>query len=230
MKRVFGLIQARMGSQRLPGKVMLPLAGMPMVGHIVERLRRVAGLSGVVLATTTDSRNDMLAAYAATLDVPVWREPAEDDIAARLCHAAQSVDAEGILKVNADSPLVDPHVLQQMLAAFNREGADYVSNKIVWSYPKGLSAEVIASRTLLWCHENLAHPHDREYVADWIKSQGDRFRIISIESGRQLGHHEWMVDTQEDYTMMVDLFETLYRSGECFGMEDVLAHLGEVDA
>ncbi len=184
-------------------------------------------LTGNKVGLRAMQRADTLAEYAASLDVQVWREAVEDDIAARLCHAAQSVNAEAILKVNADSPLVDPAVLKHLLDVFHREGPDYASNKIVWSYPKGLSAEVITSEALRWCHEHLAHPHEREYVADWIKSHGERFKVISIESGRQLGHHEWMVDTPEDYAMMVDLFDALYRPGECFGMEAVLAHLGE---
>src|SRR3989304_2895228 len=141
MTRIAGLIQARMGSTRLPGKVMLDLAGKPMVGHIIDRLQAVPGLCGIVLATTVDSRNDGLVEYARSRGLSVYRAQGEDDIAERLAGAAKLMRADAILKVNGDCPLVDPEVLWRLVAAFESAGdADYASNKIIWTYPMGLTA------------------------------------------------------------------------------------------
>jgi spore coat polysaccharide biosynthesis protein SpsF (cytidylyltransferase family) len=218
-----------MGSRRLPGKVMLPLAGVPIIEHLLDRMKRVSGLSGVIVATTADPRNNELVAHARHLGALVWREPSEDDLAARLYNAAHAFNADAILKVNADSPLIDPEVLQTLLDTYRSRNVDYATNKIIWSYPKGLSAEVIAVDALAWCNDNLVEASDREYVSDWIKTHNNKFSVASIESGRNLGHFSWMVDTQEEYLLMEKVFKALYTPGKCFGMEDVLTYLnGEI--
>jgi spore coat polysaccharide biosynthesis protein SpsF len=224
-KRVFGLVQARMGSTRLPGKVMLDLAGKPMVEHIFDRLRRVRGVSGIVLATTQDNRNDNLARYAQAAGITVWREPEEDDIAARLYNAATLVDADAILKVNADCPLIDCDVLGRLIDAYRGGHVAYVSNKQTWTWPKGLSAEVIDMAALRWCHENLTAATDREYVADWIKARPSQFPAHAVESGMSLGHLDWMVDTPADMDWMRRVFDELYRPDEYFGLQAVLDYM-----
>ncbi len=226
MQKIVGLVQARLRSSRLPGKVMLDLVGRPLIWHIFDRLRRVPELDGVVLATTIDRSNDAMVAFAAEHGVAVYRQAEEDDIAARLAGAAETAAADAILKVNGDCPLVDPEVMRQIVRRFkDTPGSDYASNKSAWTYPKGLSVEVISRRALLWCHENLTDPHDRELVADWIRGHRERFKVVSVEGDRNLGHHDWFVDTADDYAFVKDISDALYRDGLCFGMEDVLAHL-----
>ncbi len=226
MQRIIGLVQARMRSSRLPGKAMLDLAGRPMIWHIFDRLRRVPELDDVVLATTTDRSNDAMVSFAAEHGVTVYRQAEEDDIAARLAGAVEATTADAILKVNGDCPLLDPEVARQIVRRFmDTPNTDYASNKSAWTYPKGLSVEVISRHAVLWCHENLTGPRDREFVADWIREHGDRFEIASVENGRDLSHHDWFVDTADDYAFVKDIFDELYRDGPCFGMEDVLAHL-----
>ncbi len=229
--RIAGLIQARMGSTRLPGKVMLPICGKPLVGHVIDRLEAVAGLNDIVLATTADPRNEPLVAYARERGLVVHREEAEDDIAARLAGAARAVDADAVLKINSDCPLADVAVLQRLVDVFRRAGdADYVSNKIEWTYPEGLSAEVIATRALEWCDANLADPRCRELVANWIRDHGERFKTVSVTGDEDLSHHGWVVDTPEDFEFVTHVFEALYRDGELFGLHDILAFLARKDA
>lgn len=228
--RIFGLVQARMGSTRLPGKVILDLAGKPMIEHIFDRMRRVRGVAGIVLATTQDSRNDDLDRYARAAGIPVWREREEDDIAARLHHAAALVDADAVLKVNGDCPLIDCDVLAQLVDAYLGGDVMYVSNKQTWTWPKGLSAEVIDAAALRWCHDNLTATVDREYVADWIKAHPSQFPARAVESGLSLGHLDWMVDTPEDMEWMRQVFADLYRPGGYFGLQDVLAYLKRTPA
>ena len=223
--RIAGLVQARMGSTRLPRKVMLPLAGRPLVGHIFDRLRRVGGLSGLVLATTRDPANDPLAAFAAAEGALVFRARGEDDIAERLAGAAALAGADAVLKVNGDCPLVDPAVLALLVERFRRGDVDYVSNKIVWTWPEGLSAEVIGRRALDWCDANLSAASEREFVANWIRDHGERFRVASVEGPRDLSRHRWTVDTPEDYAFMQRLFAALHPGDPVFGLDAVLAHL-----
>jgi spore coat polysaccharide biosynthesis protein SpsF (cytidylyltransferase family) len=223
--KIAGLVQARMGSTRLPRKVMLPLAGRPLVGHIFDRLRRVPGLSGLVLATTRDPANDPLAAFAAAEGALVFRARGEDDIAERLAGAAALAGADAILKVNGDCPLVDPAVLSLLVERYRLGDVDYVSNKIVWTWPEGLSAELIGRVALDWCDANLTTPADREFVANWIRDHGERFRVASVEGSRDLSHHRWTVDTPEDYAFMQRVFAALHPRDPVFGLDAVLAHL-----
>lgn len=226
MTRVIGLIQARMGSTRLPGKMMQPIAGKPMIGHIVERLSEVTRLSGQVLATTMDPRNDPMCAYVARLGVDIWREEIEDDIAGRLYHAASMMEADAILKINGDCPMIDVSVLNELVALYEAAtDADYASNKIKWTYPEGLSAEVISSRALKWCDANLKTDEDREFVANWIRDHTDRFKVVSQEGSRDLSMHSWCVDTAQDLDFARDVFDGLYAQSPLFGLEEILVFL-----
>lgn len=231
MTRIAGLVQARMGSTRLSGKVMRDLAGTPLVGHIIERLRAVTGLCGIVLATTADPRNDGLADYARRRGAEVYRAKREDDIAERLVGAAHLAGAEAILKINGDCPLVDPAVLARLVSAFEAAGdADYVSNKIDWTFPMGLSAEVIRTKAMEWCDANLTAAEDRELIANWIKEHPDRFKQVSVTSGRDLGHLNWSVDTPEDFAFVEKIFYALHPADPLFGLDAVLAFLATEEA
>lgn len=230
MTRLVGLVQARMGSTRLPGKVMRPLAGMPLVGHIFDRLLATPGVSRLVLSTTQDPRDDPLVAYARSRGIPTDRGPREDDIAERLHRSAELADTDAILKINGDCPLIDPAILARLTHAWLADPAlDYVSNKIVWTWPEGLSAEIISRRALAWCDDNLADPVDREFVANWVRDHPERFRRLSIEGDRDLSAHGWAVDTPEDFDFVAGIFDALHRDGQIFGLDDILDFLEQQD-
>ncbi len=223
MTRLVGLVQARMGSIRFPGKVMQPLAGVPLVGHIFDRLLATPGVSGLVLSTTQDPRDDPLVAYARSRGIAADRGPREDDIADRLHRSAGLAEADAIVKVNGDCPLIDPAIIARMTQAWLADPAlDYVSNKIVWTWPEGLSAEIISRRALAWCDDNLTDPADREFVANWIRDHPDRFRRLSIEGDRDLSAHGWAVDTPDDFDFVVRIFDALHQDGQIFGLEEIL--------
>ena len=220
-----------MGSRRLPGKVMMPLAGRPIIWHIFDRLSRTIGVRGVILATTHDPRNDAMVHYAEDLGMTVFRAEVEDDIAARLAGAVRMTGAHAILKVNGDCPLIDPGILQHMVECYVSEpNVDYVSNKLVFRYPLGLSAEVVSQRALNWCDDNLSGAHAREYVADWIKAHPEPFRAVSVTGGQDLSHHDWSVDTPEDFSFVGRIFDALYQDGKIFGLADVLEFLADAPA
>jgi spore coat polysaccharide biosynthesis protein SpsF len=218
-----------MGSTRLPGKVLLPLAGRPLVGHIVDRLRATPGVCAVVLATTSDRRNDPLVAFARDENIAVHREPKENDIASRLAAVVRLSNADAILKVNGDCPAVDPAIMAMLVARYADGDVDYVSNKIVWTWPEGLSAEVISCGALEWCDRNLESEDDRELVANWIGSHRNIFRVASVEGASNLTRYRLTVDTQQDYERMSDLFSSLWPNEPLFGIESVVQHLARRD-
>jgi len=227
--KIFGLIQARMGSSRLSGKVLLPLAGKPLVWHIADRLGRVAGIDGIVLATTADPSNDPLEEFGRSLGLPLIRWPDEDDIIGRLLASAELTGADAFVKVNADCPLVDPEIVDAVLSAFLADDmVDLATNKLDGSYPLGYSVEVVRTETLRRCDQTLQRPEQRELVIQWMIDHPDEFRLLGISGPRADTPHHLMVDYPEDYAMVSRIFDALYRPGECFGLQAVLRFLQDV--
>ena len=226
-RRVWGLIQARMGSSRLPGKVMMPLAGRPLVLHILDRLNRVNGLSGVVLATTCDARNDPMVDLLGRYGTPVVRCTAEDDIAARLAAALDATGADAFVKVNADCPLFDPAVASELLRRFLESGADSASNKHPATYPLGYSVEIVGARAIRWCDGNLSSPTDRELCVKWILDHPEQFPTVSIEAAEDRSDLNLTVDTPADYDVMCRIFDALYLPNMAFGLGEVLRYLSK---
>jgi len=215
-----------MGSVRLPGKVMRPLAGRPVVWHICDRLRRVDGISQVVLATTAAAENDEMAAWAAGEGLTVVRHPLEDDIAGRLAMAMDATGADAMVKINADCPLADPEVIASGLALFRRDAkADGATNKLKATYPLGLSIEILRSEVIGWCDRNLTTAQDRELTVKWIFDRPDRFWILSLEADRNEGSFNLTVDTPADYALMSEIFDGLFVAGRIFGWPEVRDYL-----
>lgn len=221
-----GVIQARMGSSRVPGKALLDIGGRPLIGHIIDRLRMVRGLDDIVLATTADTRNEELVVFCASEGLGSFRHSEEDDIAGRIFNVIQSCDAAWILKTHGDCPLVDPDVLQKLLDTAQLDPTnDFVSNRIKWSYPLGLSADVISRRAIEWAHNNLQQPEDREFFATYIRDHPERFKITPVVNDIDLSDLTWTVDEIDDIPWMRDVFRALYQPGQVFGMKDVLRYL-----
>ena len=210
-KKIVGLLQARMGSIRLPGKVMMHIVDKPLSGHIFDRLFATDHVSDVILATTKDSENDRLVDYAYQLGIQVYRCKIEDDIAERLYFSAISSGADSILKVNGDCPLVDPAIMSLLTNTYiENPGINYVSNKINRTWPEGLSAEVISVKALQWCHENLVNKTDRELVASWIINHPEKISQISVENDITVNMHKLSVDTRADFLYVKALQENLW--------------------
>jgi len=213
-----------MGSTRLPGKVMLPLAGQPVIWHIFDRLRRVRQIETVVLATTVDPRNDAMSAYAESQGMQVYRHHEEEDIAGRLAGVVAATGAGGILKVNADCPVVDAAVLQQVADRFlAKPGLDAASNKQPFTWPLGMSTEAFSARAIEWCNRNLSNERDREFVASWILKHPEQFKSASIATTVRYTVGDLLLDDGDDYRFFTELFNLLYRPGQVFGLAEISA-------
>lgn len=223
MTKTVGVLQARMGSSRLPGKALRPLAGKPLVWHMIDRMRRAAVCECIVLATTTDARNAPLIEFARSEGLDVVEEPNEDDLASRIARVVHLTGADVLLKTGGDCPLVDPDVMRGMVERAIAADADFVSNRVRWTYPLGLSCDVVSARSVLWCDKNLTSTQDRELFAIYIRDHPERFKVISFEHAENLSHHGWTVDTPADYEFMQTIFAALYKDGDCFSMQDVLS-------
>jgi spore coat polysaccharide biosynthesis protein SpsF len=224
--RIVATIQARLGSTRLPGKVLRPAARRPLLAWILDRLRAATELDGVQLATSTAPADDALAAFAAEHGVACVRG-SEDDVVQRLGAAACRAGADAIVRITGDCPLVDPAIVDTVVRAFRARPweLDYASNVYPSTFPHGLDVEVLG-RALL---ERLDREIDDAFYRDWfsafVREHPERFAIVNVEA--EVDRHElrWTVDHPEDLVFVDEVFRRLGADGHVFGMGDVLALL-----
>ena len=194
--RVVAIVQARMGSSRLPGKVLADLCGDTMLARVVARLRAASRIDDIVIATSTAAADAAIVREAARLGVACYCGP-EQDVLTRFVGAAQRARADSIVRVTADCPLLDPGVVDDVVAALYA-GADYASNTIRRTFPRGLDVEALHRDTL----ELVALLGDtlaaREHVTSLVMDQPQLFRVRQVLGARDDSDLRWTVDTAED--------------------------------
>lgn len=220
--RTVVVVQARMNSSRLPGKVMLPLAGEPMLARLLERLRRVKKAGAVLIATTTNSSDNVISLWAQSQGVACYRG-SELDVLARYAGAAREVAADVVVRVTSDCPLLDPVLVDQAIAAFEVGDCDYVSNMLPPTWPYGMAVEVFSVESLMQADREAGQEAEREHVTPFIYWRPERYRLKNLPSPEDLSHHRWTVDTPEDYQLVQLIFDSLYRSQPEFTLADVLS-------
>lgn len=161
------IVQARMTSTRLPGKVLLPLAGEPMLVRLLERLRRVQRADGIVIATTTNASDDPIAALCAQQGVPCHRG-SELDVLSRYADAARLHAADVVVRITSDCPLIDPALIDQLIAVYEEGDSDYVSNMLPPTWPYGMAVEVFSATALAQAHAEATQDAEREHVTPFI--------------------------------------------------------------
>jgi spore coat polysaccharide biosynthesis protein SpsF len=217
-------IEARMRSTRLPGKVLRPILGRPMLARMIERLRRVRLAHGIVVATTDHGADDEIATLAAQLGVGCHRG-SESDVLARVLDAARSADADLIVETTGDCPLIDPLVIDQLIQTFHSNRVDYCANVLTATYPRGLDAQVFPTRVLAEVAGLTNDPADREHVSLYIYEHPERYRLLNVASGLpgELSDLRLTVDTAEDFALVARIYGELYPSNPAFGLADIVA-------
>lgn len=217
------ILQARMSSTRLPGKVMKPLAGRPMVERQLERLRRCDELQRIVVATSDDASDDPLAAHLTGLGVEVFRGSLAD-VLARYMGAIRAFGVTGpIVRLTADCPLADPGVIDAGVRLHRELGVDYVSNGQRRTYPHGLDMEVFRREALEAAERESQDPYDHEHVTPYIYRHPKRFRLADLVQAKDESHLRWTVDTPDDYVFVERVYAALYPTNPAFTSEDVKA-------
>lgn len=205
-RRALIVIQARAGSTRLPGKVLADVYDMPMLAFQLRRLQPVLGLvdATIVVATSDLPADDAVAAVAADLGIAVVRG-SEADVLGRFAIALVRHPADTVVRLTADCPLTDPFIVAAALDLHERSSADYTSNVLPRSYPKGLDVEVLSARALRMAELEASEQPDREHVTPYIYRRPERFRIANLHSGQDLGEEWWTVDTAADLTRIREI-------------------------
>lgn len=211
-----------MSSSRLPGKVMRPLLGEPMILRQLERLRRCRRLDRVVVATSVDPSDDPLAACLADVGIDVFRGPLVDVLERYRMTLAALGSPSNFVRLTADCPLADPDVIDACVDAHLSAGADYTYNYEGRTFPKGLDVEVCSTRALFAAAAEATDPYEREHVMPFIYRRPDRFAQTAVTRDPPL-RFRWTVDTPEDFAFVASVYADLYPANPAFTSEDVLA-------
>lgn len=209
--KAVAIIQARLGSSRLPAKVLLPLpTGRSVIAEVAHRVSRIRGIDEVVVAIPDDNGNDLLAKHVEPLPVRLYRG-SEEDVLARYYGAATAVDAKIIMRITADCPLIDPPSCAGVLATYRRSGMpyDYVSNTVPRTFPKGLDCEVFSYELLKYTHDQAVASSYREHVTLWMLEGWNRpnIRVGNFRNQEDYSDQNWSLDTLSDYIRICDLFQ-----------------------
>jgi spore coat polysaccharide biosynthesis protein SpsF len=220
---IVGIVQARFGSSRLPGKVLLDLSGKTMLERVVERVKRIDQLDSIIIATTTESNDDPVAAEAERLGVESFRGH-PTDVLDRYYSSAQIHNADAILRVTADCPLLDPQIANQVIEKFLETSSDYCSNLRPPTFPDGLDVELLTWKALETCWQDASLESDREHVATYIRrTQPDQFEIANLENEIDLSGMRWTIDEDKDLEFMRALIPELEtKDGSDTGFKSVL--------
>jgi glutamate-1-semialdehyde aminotransferase/spore coat polysaccharide biosynthesis protein SpsF (cytidylyltransferase family)/predicted dehydrogenase len=216
---VVAIIQARMGSSRLPGKSLAEIEKRPMLWHVIRRVKLATLVDRVVVATSTSPADDAIEKMCRENDIPCYRG-SEYDVLDRFYGAARGEKASQVVRITADCPLIDPEVIDRVVRRFQRGDLDYASNAMVRSYPDGLDTEVFSFSALERAWHEATRTSEREHVTPYLRS--DKFRTANVENNSKLyQHYRWTVDEAADLEFIRAVYKAL-RENERFGMEDVL--------
>ena len=226
------IIQARMGSTRLPGKVLKPILGRPMLWHIVQRLRWVPGVVEVVVATSDQPSDEPIRRFCHEHDIAVFAG-SENDVLDRFHQAAVQYAGDPLIRISGDCPFVDSEVAGRLLELYKTGDYDHVgvatgAGAIFLDggrFPDGLDAECFSFATLERAWREATEPSDREHVTPYIWRVPGRFRLGVLESEKDYSHLRWTVDNQTDFQLVSQVYEALYRGDKPFLMADILRYL-----
>lgn len=223
---VIALLQARTSSTRLPGKVLKPLLGEPMILRQIERLRRVRSIDRLMVVTSDSPSDDALAACCVGVGVEVFRGSL-DDVLDRFHSAVKDIRPQHVVRLTADCPLTDPAVIDAVIDFYRKGDYDYASNVLQPTFPDGLDVEVFRFSVLEMIAREAILPSQREHVTSFIYQHPERFRLGGLTYGKDLSSLRWTVDEPSDLRFVEAVYGALYHDNPAFAMADVLQLLAQ---
>ena len=212
------IIQARMGSHRLPGKVLMPLAGRPVLWHVINRLKYSQKINVIVVATTGEIIDDAVVKLCEDNGVPYFRG-SEDYVLDRYYQAAKIFNADPIVRITADCPAIDPQIVDEVVEGFLKGNYDIYG--LTGEFPDGLDCTVFSFRALEDAWKNAMLPSEREHVCPYMGSHPEKFKNGGYEKFKGMGSYRWTLDTAEDYEFLCEVFSRLYREDSLFLTNDI---------
>lgn len=224
--KVVAIIQARMGSTRLPGKILKKVMDKTLLEYQLERVRQSRLIDEIIVATTEKDQDQAIVKLCEQLGQKVYRG-SENDVLSRYYEAAVQNKADVVVRLTSDCPLIDPEVIDEVIQLYlkRRVDIDYASNTLERTFPRGLDTEVFSFGALQKAHERALLEGDREHVTAYIYTNPSEFHLVNLSCRQSLGSHRWTVDAEEDFELIKRILEHLYPINPQFVMQDVLDQL-----
>ena len=225
---IVGIIQARMGSTRLPGKIMRDVCGKPMLEMMIERVRRSKTLEKIVIATSTNKEDDIIVEFCNKMNVDFYRG-SENDLIARYKGASDMFGVDVVVRLTSDTPIMDSYVIDKVVDVYVKNDYDFVSNcyPMPRTYPDGMNVEVFSAKILDEAFKESKKPSEREHVTFFMWMNTERYKIFRVDYDRDVSMYRFNLDYPEDYTVLKSIFEGLYPKNPMFTMEDAIKWLDE---
>lgn len=222
---ITAIIQARVGSTRLPNKIFKELCGKPVLWHVVNRVSKSKIINQIIVATTSLKDDDATEKFCNENNILCYRGNSVD-VLSRYYEAAKRYNADLVLRITSDCPLIDPVIIDNMLAeflsSFEKEKIDYMSNSIIRTFPRGLDTEIFPFNILEQTYREATKDYEREHVTPYIYQHPEKFKIKNYANDVDYSFHRWTLDTAEDYELIKKIYETLYNKREIFLFNDIL--------
>jgi spore coat polysaccharide biosynthesis protein SpsF len=220
------IVQARMTSSRLPGKILLEAAGKPLLVHLIERLKKVTQADAIVVATTTNASDDIVETVCEQMGVGVHRGP-EHDVLSRYAGAAEAFEADIVVRITSDCPMLDPRIVDQYILRFKTSPLrpDYVWCGEAPKLPVGMGVEVFSRAALDAAHARAADSYDREHVTPFIRRADSGFTVESVGFARDLHDYRLCVDVPEDFSLVERVLRVLAKKTPDYDLDDIIALL-----
>lgn len=215
------IVQARMGSTRLPGKILKQVLGKPLIQFLIERLERIKLKNSIIVATTTNSKDDILIDLCKKLGISTFRG-SEEDVLERFFQAATQSKADVIVRICADSPLLDPLLIDEVIEYFLSNSYDYVTTGLERTFPLGMDVEVFSMKSFQSVSEQAKAVEEREHVTPFYYRHPELFRIGIFKAKEDYSKFRWTVDTIEDFEVVSQMLEMLYASHPEFSFSDII--------
>lgn len=220
--KVVCIVQARVGSTRLPGKVLKKICGKTVLEHVINRLKLVSNIDEIVIATTIGEKDNVIVDEAIRLGVKCFRG-SENDVLSRYHFAAKESNADIVVRVTSDCPLLDSDVCRKVIDYLkNNSEYDYVSNTIKRSYPRGLDVEVFSVNAIERTYKEAKKDYEKEHVTPYIWQNEEKFKVAQIIDTIDNSNLRLTLDTKEDFELIKYIYENLYRDGQIFRLKEVL--------
>ncbi len=224
--KIVTIIQARMGSTRLPGKVMKTILEKPVILWDIDRILRSRLIDEIVVAVPFNRANDIIVDTVRHYnDRIIITRGKEDDVLDRYYRAAKETGADVVVRITSDCPLIDPVVTDKVIEKFLNSGCDYCSNTIERTYPRGLDSEVFSFEALEKAWTEAKMDYEREHVTPYILENPDKFKLINVSNDIDLSQHRWTLDTKEDFKFIDTVYRRIYPQKQDFLMSDILGLL-----
>ena len=220
------IIQARIGSTRLPGKVLLDLEGKNVLERVIERVIKSKFISDVIVATTTAREDQKIVRLCSAIGIKSYCG-SENDVLDRYFQAARLSEASQIVRVTSDCPLIDPGIVDKVIKTHLSSGADYTSNTIVETFPDGEDVEIFTFNALKKAWDGAKALSDREHVTPFIRKNPKLFKLVNVENSIDLSGKRWTLDEKNDYKLIKTIYKYLSDKAEYFTMKDVLTLLAK---